>query len=282
MKKHDRRLQQLLAQNARARGAIDPDADPDEAGAGEEPGIMIEIGSDGPHLYLFGAIDCWWGVSAEDLIEALAAYRGQDVHLHINSPGGDVFEGRAMAAAVVAHNGRVQCHIDGICASAATYPALAGSTLDMTQGGMFMIHESWSMAWGNKAELRKTADLLEQIDSDILADYVRHSGASAAQVQAWIEAETWFTAEAAKTAGFVDAVVPNTKRESLADNRTGRAAERSRNAALWNLSAYTHPPKLNAPAPTEDEKAAAAAQALSAQVAEQLQHNRNRVRLLTL
>lgn len=268
-----RQLMQLLMANARSRGAMDPAEPDDPALEPEEPEIEVVQADDGPHLYLFGCIDSWWGVSAEDLIEALVPYRGQDVHLHINSPGGDVFEGRTMAAAVVAHNGKVHCHIDGLCASASTYPALACNTVEMSQGAMFMVHEGWTMGWGNKRELRKTADLLEQIDADIVADYVKHSNATEAQVVAWMEAETWFKADQALAAGFVDAVASNTKREALADNRV---AARSLNTARWNLSAYAHAPQLQAPAAPDPNKV------LEDSIADQLQRNRNRVRLLTV
>ncbi|MFK5282192.1 ATP-dependent Clp protease proteolytic subunit, partial [Lacticaseibacillus paracasei] len=79
------------------------------------------------HVYVNDVIDSYWGASATALITALAGQQDKTVHLHINSPGGDVFEARAMSAAVVAHPGKVVAHIDGVCASAATYLALACS-----------------------------------------------------------------------------------------------------------------------------------------------------------
>lgn len=237
------KLMQLLKDNARADGAAP---------------IRMDASATEVHVYVDDVIDSYWGASAKALISALAGQQDKTVHLHINSPGGDVFEARAMAAAVVAHPGDVVAHIDGICASAATYLALACNQVRMTDGGLFMVHNSWTFAYGNKAELRDTADLLDKIDGTIHADYARKTGASADQVTAWMDNTTWFTAQEALDAKFIDAIDTNTK-------QADKSAQ-----ARWNLSAYPNAPKP--PAPEEDLTALATAQ---------LQRNRNRLRLVT-
>lgn len=244
-------LLQLLRDNA--KNAVD--------GA---PAIRTEATDTEAHVYVYDVIDAWWGASAEALIKALADAGDRQVHLHINSPGGDVFEARAMAAAIVAHPGNVITHIDGLAASAATYLALAGNEVRMTDGGLFMIHNSWTLGYGDKAELRKTADLLDKIDGTILSDYARRTGATSDQVKTWMDAETWFNPQEALDAKFIDAIEPNTKRDA--------AAQAQASAARWNLSAYAKAPKL---APPQDDEAETAAR-----VAAQLSHNRNRLKAL--
>lgn len=238
------KLMQLLKDNARAEGpaTIRMDATDTEA-----------------HVYVNDVIDSYWGASAAALITALAGQQDKTVHLHINSPGGDVFEARAMSAAVVAHPGKVVAHIDGICASAATYLALACSEVRMTDGGLFMVHNSWTFAYGNKTELRTTADLLDKIDGTIIADYARKTGASNEQVVAWMDATTWFTAQEALDAKFIDAIDPNTKQSSDTQAR-------------WNLAAYPNAPTQQDKPPEPD---------LTALAAQQIQLNRNRLRLVT-
>jgi ATP-dependent Clp protease protease subunit len=233
------KLLQLLATNARADKA---------------PAIRAEAGK----VYVYDVIDRDWGASAKGLIDALAAMAGQPVALHINSPGGDVFEARAMVAAVRAHGAPVTTYIDGLAASAATYLALAGDKVHITDGGLFMVHNSWTLAWGNKHEMRTTADLLDKIDGTIANDYARKTGASAEQIAAWMDADTWFTAAEAKDAGFVDEV---------------SGADDSGKAARWNLSAYANAPKPKAP--PEPDPADLAAQA-------ERQHRLNRSRLALL
>ncbi|MEY5098879.1 MAG: hypothetical protein RJA36_1598 [Pseudomonadota bacterium] len=232
------KLMQLLRDNARAEG---------------QPSIRMDSTADGAHIYVYDVIDAWWGASASALIEALAGVGDQTVHLHINSPGGDVFEARAMASAIVAHPGQVISHIDGMAASAATYLALAASEVRMTEGGLFMIHNSWTLAYGNKNELRATADLLDKIDGTITNDYTKRTGASADQVRAWMDAETWFTAQEALDHKFIDAIDPASKKEQ----------------ARWNLSAYANAPQLSQPEEPPLE-----------QLLQAHQHRRNRVTAL--
>lgn len=240
------KLLQLLRDNARASGTAPAP-------------LRNEVRQDGAHIYLYDVISSWWGATATELIDALKAAGNQPLHLHINSPGGDVFEARAMAAAIAAHPQPVTSHIDGWCASAATYVALAAREVRITDGGMFMVHNSWSIAMGNKADLRGTADLLDKIDDTIRTTYAKRTGASDEQIRQWMDAETWFTAQEALDAKFVDAINPATQSDSAND------------APHWDLSAYANAPKPAAapPAPAIDEQAIAA----------QLAHNHNRLRL---
>ncbi|MES2972396.1 MAG: head maturation protease, ClpP-related [Pseudomonadota bacterium] len=242
------KLLQLLRDNARA-----------DASAKPAP-LRAEVKDDEAHIYVYDVIDSWWGANAAGLVTALAAVADKTVHLHINSPGGDVFEARAMSAAIVAHAKPVIGHIDGVAASAATYLALACSEVRMTDGGLFMVHNSWTFAYGNKDELRATADLLEKIDGTIAADYRKKTGASEAQVKTWMDAETWFTAQEALDAKFIDAIEANSQADDKTENR-----------ASWNLSAYANAPKQLPKPPAED---------LGKEITAQLQHNRNRMRLL--
>lgn len=206
----------------------------DNARADAKPAIRLDATSDTEaHVYVYDVIDAWWGANATALVEALKQAGDRAVHLHINSPGGDVFEARAMAAAVVAHPAKVTAHIDGLAASAATYLALAAREVRMTDGGLFMVHNSWTIAFGNRSELRATADLLEKIDGTIAADYARRTGATAEQVRSWMDAETWFTAQEALDAKFIDAIDANTQGD----------AQASASLRSWNLSAYANAPE---------------------------------------
>lgn len=148
--------------------------------------------------------------------------------LRINSPGGDVFEGRAMATAIANHKGKVTAYIDGLAASAATYVALAAAEVVMAPGSFFMIHNAWTLAMGNADELDETSALLRKVDDSIVADYRRKTGAEDAQLREWMKAETWFTADEAKEHGFVD--------------RLGEAGTSAKAGNHWNLAAYNNAP----------------------------------------
>jgi ATP-dependent Clp protease protease subunit len=191
--------------------------------------IRIENKDDAVDVYLYDVIDDYFGVSAGDFNKELSALKGKAVNLRINSPGGDVFAGRAMATAIQNH-GNVTAYIDGLAASAATYVALAATEVHIADGAMFMIHNAWSFAYGNKTDMRNTADLLEKIDSTIIADYVKKSNLGKDEIVAMMDAETWFTAQEALDKGFVDSIFDGFK----ADNK-------------WDLTAYNNAPVIEEP-----------------------------------
>jgi len=223
-----------------------------KANAQAETKLRAEVKGEAAHIYLYDVIDAWFGVSAQMMVDALKSASGKTVHLHINSPGGDVFESVAMASAISAHDGDVITSIDGIAASAATRVALAGKEVRIADSGLMMIHNSWTIAWGNADEIRKTADLLDKVDTGIVADYTRKTGASEQQVRDWMAAETWFNAQEALDNKFVDAI----------DSTTQAAANK------WDLSAYQNAPK-------QPERPADA-------VAAQIANRERKLRLLSL
>jgi len=181
-------------------------------------------------LYIYDIIDAYWGVSATSVIEAVTQAAGaEELHVYINSPGGDVFEGRAIMAAIGRFQGKTIAHVDSLCASAATGIALACNEVEMSDGAFFMIHNASCMAWGDKSELRDVADLLQKVEGSIIADYVAKTGKPEADIVAWMEAETWFSAAEAVENGFVD--------------RVGQApAEKAKTDNVWNLAAYSKAP----------------------------------------
>ncbi|WP_373961822.1 head maturation protease, ClpP-related, partial [Massilia sp. Leaf139] len=126
-------------------------------------------------LFLYDVIDPYWGIGASDFNKALAGMAGKKVTLRVNCPGGDVFDGRAMAAAIAQH-GDVHAVIEGVAASAATFVTAACASITIAKGALYMIHNAWTMAYGNKSDLRQTAELLETIDGTILDDYERLTG----------------------------------------------------------------------------------------------------------
>ncbi|WP_324730983.1 head maturation protease, ClpP-related [Pseudomonas paeninsulae] len=191
-------------------------------------------------VYLYDIIgeDWFGGVAAKDFVPTLNAMDVDTIHLRINSPGGDVFDGRAMANALRNHKARVVAHIDGQAASAATYVALAADEVEIAEGGFFMIHNAWTMAMGNADDFDKSSALLRKIDASIVADYQRKTGKDAEQIAQWMQDTTWFTAEDALANGFVDRI------------SQGQKAARNH----WNLAAYDNAPAaLTAAAEPEPE-----------------------------
>lgn len=148
----------------------------------------------------------WGGVEAQPFVRDLKAITASTIHVRLNTPGGGVFDGVAIYNALRDHPATIVTHIDGLAASIGSIIALAGDEVRMGPGAFFMIHDPWTFAIGNAAELRKTADVLEKIAGSLEDTYVKKSGAERDEIVAWMRDETWFTAQEALDAGFIDAI----------------------------------------------------------------------------
>lgn len=171
-------------------------------------GPRIQASADGlsADVYLYDQIGAWFGIDAQQFTKDLQAVTAPTINLHVNSPGGDVFDGTAIYNALQQHPSKVVTYVDGVAASIASIIALAGDEVVMGEGAYFMIHNAWGLAIGNAAELRQTADVLEKISGQLAGIYARQTGMSLADAQTAMDAETWYTAQEAVDAGFATSV----------------------------------------------------------------------------
>ncbi len=148
------------------------------------------------------------GVTAKAFVEALSQLPDtvKAIRLHINSPGGDVQGGINIANALreqQASKGRaVETYIDGLAASIASVIAMAGSKVHMADNALLMVHNPWAISIGNAAQMRKDADVLDAMRSQIVATYKWHSDKPAEDLVALMDAETWLDADGAIGAGL--------------------------------------------------------------------------------
>src|SRR5690606_13970000 len=134
---------------------------------------------------------------------------GADVVVNINSPGGDVFEGLAIYNLLREYKGHVTVRVLGVAASAASFIAMAADEIQIARAGFFMIHNAWTGLWGNRNDLRETADFLEQIDDTIADIYHVRSGLSMDELKADMDKERWINGRDAIDSGFADAFLPS-------------------------------------------------------------------------
>lgn len=156
-------------------------------------------------ITIYGVIgNSYWGdsFSASDMDEALNAADGNKITLHLNSPGGDAFMGIAIYNRLKRHNGKVTIYVDGWACSAASIIAMAADDLIMGLGAMVMIHEASNIVWGTKIDMRKEADVLDELEEGIIDIYMTKATVDRAEIREKVDAETWFSARKAVEIGF--------------------------------------------------------------------------------
>lgn len=159
-------------------------------------------------IYMYGAIGDDWlddgAMTSRRFAYLMQQANGDDILLHINSGGGDVFEANAIAECCRTYKGHITALIEGLAASAASYCALTADVVEIAPSALFMIHNPWGVCQGEAADMRKTADMLDVVKTTIVNQYVAKSGLDIADVEDYMNAETWFTAEQAIELGFCD------------------------------------------------------------------------------
>lgn len=174
---------------------------------------FVARGTDRAEVYLYGVIGQDWfgeGVSAKQFADDLKKHKNvKTIDLRINSEGGDVFDGKAMYSLLVDHRATVNVFVDGLAASAASYIAMAGDNITISESAFFMIHNAWTVAFGGADDFRRTADLLETVNQTVLDVYVARTKRSEDEVRKWMDEETWFTGKESVENGFADAMTEN-------------------------------------------------------------------------
>ena len=192
------------------------------------------------------------GISPMMFLRDLASITAPTIHLRINSPGGDVFAARAIEQAIRDSDKTIICHIDGICASAATFIAIACDEVVMSPGALFMIHNGWTYGCGDRHDMTKTATLLGKVDSTIALSYATKSGKDQAEIALLMDAETWFTAQEASAFGLIDRIAGEADAVPPAAPPAAPAADPEDPAEegpmdMWNLSVYRNAPRGRKP-----------------------------------
>lgn len=168
-------------------------------------------------ILIYGSISSW-NISARWISELLKQNpSAKTIKLRINSLGGSVFEGAAIYNVLARHPAKKECDIDGVAASAASWPVMACDVRRIGLNGFYMIHEASGDTWGPAAEHEKTAKLLRQMNAQQVDIYAKGSKLSRADIAKAIEAETWYTAAEALKAGFVTEVADGVEVASAED-----------------------------------------------------------------
>jgi ATP-dependent protease ClpP protease subunit len=188
---------------------------------------LVNADTDKPKLYVYDVIGGWDNDSGE-FVRAVHGITADALDLHINSPGGFVYDGVAMFEALQESPARVDVHVDGLAASAASFLAMAGDTVEIAKAGRMMIHDAQGVGIGGPADLREFADLLDEVSNDIAGYYAERAGGTPAAWRKTMSATTWYSAAQAVDAKLADRVSGGKKQDDGPDNRTRLITARHR------------------------------------------------------
>lgn len=187
--------------------------------------------ADRAEVYIYDEIG-YFGITAQDFVRELQGLSAPRIDLHLNTPGGEVFDGIAIYTALKSHKAQVTVIVDSLAASIGSVIAQAGDQRLMTRNAQMMIHDGHGLCIGNAADMRELAALLDKTSDNIASIYAERAGGSTSQWRNRMRAETWYTAEEAVKAGLADAI----HGETTAENS-------------WDLSIFTYKAREEAPEP---------------------------------
>lgn len=180
--------------------------------------IVIDEGNNTARIDMYGEVvashpvDWWTGepipgnfIAQDEFLKDLAELEGKDeVTVHINSVGGDMYAGIAIYNRLKGLAAHVTTINDGLAASAGSLIFMAGDDRKMHAGSNLMIHGAAGFLYGyyQVQDLRDAAKQMEAHNKAGVNIYAERTGRDKAEINALVEAETWMTGEEAVTEGF--------------------------------------------------------------------------------
>ena len=143
--------------------------------------IVNKKNSNQADVYIYDEIG-FWGTNASDFVQEIKDLDVDKINLHLNSPGGQVFDGLAIYNSLKQHDAEVHVFVDALAASAASFIAQAGDTITMARNARMMIHDGIGICIGNESDMLETAQLLSDISDNIADIYAYRAGGT---VEEW-------------------------------------------------------------------------------------------------
>lgn len=174
-----------------------------------------------------------WGITAQQFRDDLRDVKSGTIKLHIDSPGGSVFDGVSIYNSLREHPAKIHVRVDALAASIASVIAMAGETVEIHETAFMMVHDPWTWTAGNSRDLREQADLLDDLkENSIKLAYKRKMGDlyDEAAIDTLLEGESWLNAKKSVEYGFADKII----------EEGGGAVENSARPLQWHrgIDAY--------------------------------------------
>lgn len=160
------------------------------------------------------SFDWWTGeegteITSRDFIAQLNEVTTPEIVIVMNSGGGEVTEGSAIANAIRekrSEGKKITCKIPALCASAAVDIACACESVSIYRNAYMMIHEASSFLCDmyRAAELRGNANMLDAMNGGVAENYAAKCGKTKEEVLKLMAETTWYSGQDAVDNGFAD------------------------------------------------------------------------------
>lgn len=192
-------------------------------GAAIMPYNIAETGENDVEINMYGEIveavptDFWTGepiegnfIAVDRFLRDLDGLKDkQNITVHINSVGGDLYGGIAIYNRLKALPGNVTTINDGLAASAGSIIFQAGNTRKVHAGSNIMIHQAMGFLYGyyQTKDLKEAIKQLDAGNKAAVNVYAEASGREPEAMKAMLDKETWLTGQEAVDAGLADEVI---------------------------------------------------------------------------
>ena len=158
-------------------------------------------------IQLFGEIGPGGVTSAQFAKDLKAAGAVREIAVQLSSPGGSVVEALGIYGSLLQHPARVRVDIVGAALSAASAIAMAGDHVTLVDGGLMMLHNPHADGLGGEAgDLRKVAEIMDRMKASLVSAYSRRLKMPTDEIEALLDAESWYGANEALEAGLIDEI----------------------------------------------------------------------------
>lgn len=141
----------------------------------------------------------------------LEACKGKKLTVYINSYGGSVAAGLAMANMIARHDKATTAIVEGVCCSIATQIFFSARKCKMPSNTFLMIHKPTSAVAGTADEMRKAAEALDAIQAGLETTYQSKAldGVTSERIHEMMNEETWLTGSEAATLFNIEVLSPS-------------------------------------------------------------------------
>ncbi len=168
--------------------------------------IAVNSASRHADIYLYGVIGGWNANIQQFLMDVQNAGDVATMTVYLNTVGGSFYDGLPIYNTLKQHKAHITVKVMGYALSMGSVIMLAGDVIEAAENSLIMIHRAQGEFWGSAEDMQRGAEILIKHEQAILPEYMRRMGKTANQVQALLNAETWYTAAEAKAAGLVDTI----------------------------------------------------------------------------